>query len=111
MVSWWWSTVPSNLTRVAAKRSRAAHRCARSGRTLIARSAGAVTASIWRNEGKSGAFHNVTLSRRHKEGEDWKDTSSLGKFDLLKATGLFIQAYSWIEYYEQHGTEEPEKVE
>ena len=53
----------------------------------------------------------MTLSRRHKEGEDWKDASSLGKFDLLKATRLYIQAYSWIEYYEQHGTEEPEKVE
>ncbi len=72
---------------------------------------GAVTAAIWRNEGKSGAFHNVTLTRRYKEGEDWKDTTSLGKFDLLKAARLNIQAYSWIDYYEQHGTEEPEQVE
>ena len=66
---------------------------------------------IWRNAGKSGAFHNATLTRRYKEGEDWKNTDSLGKYDLLKAARLCIQAYSWIDYYEQHGTEEPEQID
>ncbi len=72
---------------------------------------GDVAVPIWRNAGKSGAFHNATLTRRYKEGEEWKNTDSLGKYDVLKAARLCIQAYSWIDYYEQHGTEEPEQID
>lgn len=33
---------------------------------------GAIVASIWKNEGISGSYFNVTLSRLYKEGEAWK---------------------------------------
>ena len=73
--------------------------------------AGMVTAAIWRNEGKNGAFYSVTLTRRYKDGEDWRDTSSLRRFDLLKAAQVIIRAYVWIDYYERHGSDEPEEID
>ncbi len=69
-----------------------------------------VTASIWENEGKSGTFHTVTLTRRYKDGEAFKDTSSLGKYDVLKAIQVLARAKDWIDYVEQHGAEPVEEA-
>ena len=71
---------------------------------------GDVTASIWKNEGKNGAFHNVTLTRRYRDGEEFKDTSSLSKYDLTKAIQVLARALSWIDYVEQHGSEPVEEA-
>ena len=71
---------------------------------------GDVTASIWKNEGKSGTFHNVTLTRRYKDEEAYKDTSSLGKYDLTKAIQVLARALSWIDYVETHGSEPIEEA-
>ena len=69
---------------------------------------GDVTAAIWENEGKSGKFHNVTLTRRYKDGDAIKDTSSLGKYDLTKAIQVLARSLSWIDYVETHGSEPEE---
>lgn len=47
--------------------------------------AGGVTVTCWKNEGKDGAvFHNYTVQRRYKDGDDWKNTDSFGRNDLVK---------------------------
>ncbi len=72
---------------------------------------GAVTTSIWQNEGKNGPVFSITTTRRYKKDEQWNDTASLGKYDLLKSIQLQARALSWIDYYERNGAEEPEHVE
>ena len=71
---------------------------------------GDVTASIWENKGKSGTYHNVTLSRRFKDGDVIKGSSSFGKYDLTKAIQVLARALSWIDYVEEHGSEPVEEV-
>lgn len=53
-------------------------------------------ASIWRNETKNGPMYNVTLVRTYKDGEEFKDTISLGFHDLANASKLLLDAETWI---------------
>src|SRR4051812_41324676 len=39
-------------------------------------------ASIWRNDTRNGPMYNVTLVRTYRDGEEFKDTNSLGFDDL-----------------------------
>ena len=57
---------------------------------------GAIVASIWKNEGISGSYFNVTLSRLYKEGEAWKRSESLGRDDLLLAAKVLDLSHSRI---------------
>jgi hypothetical protein len=53
-------------------------------------------ASIWRNETRNGCLYNVTLIRTYKDGEEFKDTPSLGFDDLANAAKLLLDAESWV---------------
>jgi hypothetical protein len=53
-------------------------------------------ASIWRNETRNGCLYNVTLIRTYKDGEEFKDTPSLGFDDLANASKLLLDAESWV---------------
>ena len=57
---------------------------------------GAVKATIWENETTAGVRHNVTLSRLYKDAEEWKQTESFGRDDLLLVAKVVDQAHSWI---------------
>lgn len=57
---------------------------------------GRIKAAIWENESPNGTRHNVTLSRLYKDGEDWKDTTSFGRDDLLLVGKVASQAQTWI---------------
>ena len=57
---------------------------------------GLIKASIWRNQTRVGDRHNVTLSRLYKNGEVWKESTRLGRDDLLVASKVLDQAHSWI---------------
>ncbi len=57
---------------------------------------GAVKATIWENETSAGVRHNVTLGRLYKEGDEWKQTESFGRDDLLLVAKVVDQAHSWI---------------
>ena len=59
---------------------------------------GRLVAAIWRNEIEGGAIrHNVTFSRLYKpEGEQWRNSSSFGRDDLLLLGKLADQVHSWI---------------
>ena len=57
---------------------------------------GAVKATIWENQTDRGVRHNVTVSRLYKSDEEWKQTDSFGRDDLLLVAKVVDQAHSWI---------------
>ncbi|MBW2986638.1 hypothetical protein KY333_04680 [Candidatus Woesearchaeota archaeon] len=63
--------------------------------------AGAVSATVWKNEGqkngKSFAFHTISLSRAYKDKDNnWKNSSSLRPGDLPKAALVLSKAYEYL---------------
>ena len=44
---------------------------------------GSVKAAIWENPTENGARHNVTFERLYKSEDEWKQTQSFGRDDLL----------------------------
>jgi hypothetical protein len=57
---------------------------------------GAIKAAVWENQTANGTMHNVTLRRSYKDGEEWKESDSLGTDDLLPAGKALSEAHSWI---------------
>lgn len=59
---------------------------------------GAISVSIWRQDGERGAFYNATAQRAFKpEGADkWEHTSSFNRDDLMTAAKLLDLAHTWI---------------
>lgn len=58
---------------------------------------GLVKASVWRNEtNNNGVRHNVTVVRLFKDGDDWKESSSFGRDDLLLVAKALNEAHTWI---------------
>ena len=57
---------------------------------------GAVSASIWRQETKKGPMFNVTFQRAYKDGDDWKNSTSFGRRDLLVVGLIAARAFEWI---------------
>jgi len=57
---------------------------------------GAVSASIWRQETDKGPMFNVTFQRAYKVGEDWKNSGSFGRKDLLVVGLIAARAFEWI---------------
>ena len=55
-----------------------------------------VKAVIWENETRNGTMHNVVLVKVYKDGDDWKETHSLGRDELLLAAKVLDSAHSWI---------------
>jgi hypothetical protein len=57
---------------------------------------GALTVTLWRNDGEKGPWYSVKAARSDKQGEEWKETDSFGFDDLLSLAKLLDQAHSWI---------------
>lgn len=57
---------------------------------------GNLTASVWKNEGQERAFYTVDIQRSYKDGDEWKNTTSLNASDLLNAAFLLQKANNWI---------------
>jgi len=57
---------------------------------------GRIRAAIWENETQNGTRHNVTVSRLYKDGDDWKDSSSFGRDDLLLVAKVLDRCHDWI---------------
>ena len=69
---------------------------------------GRIRAAIWENDTTNGKRHNVTLSRIYKDGEDWKDSTSFGRDDLLLVMKVSDVAHSWI-FVHSHSLEAAEE--
>jgi hypothetical protein len=63
--------------------------------------AGALSVSIWQNDGEKGPWYSVTPSRSYKQGDQWKDSDSFGLDDLLLLAKLLDEARGWIRHAEQ----------
>lgn len=57
---------------------------------------GRIRAAIWANQTEQGLWHNVTVSRLYKDGNDWKDSTSFGRDDLPLLAKVVDQAFLWI---------------
>ena len=62
---------------------------------------GSVKAAIWKNDTDNGVRYKTTFSRLYKDGEEWKNTDSFGRDDLLVLAKLADQAHSWIHEQSQ----------
>jgi len=69
---------------------------------------GAVKAAIWKNDTENGVRYNTTFSRLYKDGDEWKNTDSFGRDDLLTLAKVADQAHSWIHAQSQE-REQPEE--
>ncbi len=58
--------------------------------------AGAVSATVWRNESAKGSYATVQLERSYKDGDAWKSTGSLRINDLPKAVLVLNKAYEYL---------------
>ena len=67
---------------------------------------GRVKAAIWPNETEGRTRHNVTFSRLYKDGDQWKNTQSFSRNDLLLLAKVADQAHSRI--FELQQAEEPQ---
>jgi hypothetical protein len=57
---------------------------------------GAVSASIWQQDTDKGPLFNVTFQRAYKDGENWKNSGSFGRNNLLVLSLIAARAFEWI---------------
>ena len=57
---------------------------------------GTVKAAIWENRTENGLRFNLTVARIYKDGDEWKQTESFGRDDLLLLGKVIDLAHSWI---------------
>ena len=62
---------------------------------------GRIKATIWENETEQGTRHNVNVVRLYKDDDEWKQSASFGREDLLLVGLVANLATQWI--YEQAG--------
>jgi len=55
-----------------------------------------IAVTIWKNDGKNGAWYSVITSRRYKHNDEWKESDSFNEDDLLLLAQLLTEAHSWI---------------
>jgi len=63
---------------------------------------GRIKAVIWKNPGSNGngPLLNITLARLYKdpESDNWKESQSLGRDDLLPAAKVLGEVHTWVHF-------------
>jgi hypothetical protein len=62
---------------------------------------GALQAAVWANQHEGRTYYNVTFTRSYKDGDEWKESDSFGRDDLLALSKLADQAHTWIHEHQQ----------
>lgn len=58
---------------------------------------GRVRAAIWENETESGEIrYSVTFSKLYKDGEQWKDSASFGRQELLLVAKVADSVHTFL---------------
>ena len=70
---------------------------------------GRIRAAIWENQSKNGTRYNVTISRLYREEDEWRDSSSFGRDDLLLVAKVADRAHGWIFEQSQSRSENPDE--
>ncbi|TAL57814.1 MAG: hypothetical protein EPN86_01295 [Nanoarchaeota archaeon] len=59
--------------------------------------AGAISATVWKNDGQKGSYKSVQLTRSFRDkAEKWKTTSSFRVTDLPKVALVANKAYEYL---------------
>jgi hypothetical protein len=61
---------------------------------------GAIELAVWLNEAEKGPFYTVTHRRSYKKGDEWKESDSYGKDDLLALAKLLDLAHTFMLLHE-----------
>jgi len=61
---------------------------------------GGIKAAVWENHSGDNTWYSVTVSRAYKDGDQWKNSDSFNRDDLLGLAKVVDQAHTWI--CEQH---------
>ena len=56
-----------------------------------------IEGAVWENEGEKGKFYNATLSKRFRQGEEWKSTNSFSEADLPTVSKVALDLHSVIQ--------------
>jgi hypothetical protein len=70
---------------------------------------GRIRAAIWENQTQNGSRYNVSISRLYKDGDQWKDSTSYGRDDLLLLAKVADRVHSWIFEQNQVRSETPDE--
>ena len=65
-----------------------------------------VKAAVWKNDTDNGVRYNTTFARLYKDGDEWKNTDSFGRDDLLTLAKVADIAHSWIHGQNQENSDE-----
>ncbi len=65
---------------------------------------GKVRAAVWENDTEGGIRYGVTFSRLYKDGEQWRDSSSFGRQELLLLAKVADLAHTFL-----HQQQEPDE--
>jgi hypothetical protein len=57
---------------------------------------GRIRAAIWANQTEEGVRHNIIFTRVYKTGQQWHDTATFGRDDLLLISQAAELALQWI---------------
>ncbi len=58
---------------------------------------GGIEASIWKNEGKNGPFHNVTFKRTYRAADgSYHDSHSYALQDVAELAHIATGVYLWM---------------
>lgn len=55
-----------------------------------------IRAAIWKNETAQGPVYNVTVTRFYRDGNQWKNSNTYGRDDLLVVSEVTRQCFIWI---------------
>jgi len=66
---------------------------------------GTVKAAVWENKAGESIIHNVTFSKSYRDGDEWRNTDSFSRDDLLVLAKLADLAHTWI--HDQRQTRPP----
>ena len=64
---------------------------------------GFIKAAVWKNDTQNGVRYNTTFCRfyRDKEDNEWKNSDSYGREDLLMLAKVADRAHTWIHEQSQ----------
>ena len=70
---------------------------------------GLLKAVIWKNQPANGSMFSTQLIRVYKDGDDWKETHSLNREDLLHAAKMLDAADTLIHREEENAREQQDR--
>ena len=76
-------------------------------RPVYVKQVGAVRAAVWANGNDERTFFNVSVSRRYRDGEQFKESSSLnGLGDVACLREALVHVANWLSHAddEMHST-------